>query len=242
MARTRTTILMLVVASLTLVLWDLRTSDTALRGVAAQVIAPLQRTAAAVFAPLGSWARDVEGFTDPFVRQARVAPVEPMVPQGWETAVGRVIAADIGPDRGAVTIDVGAGSGVREGNAVLGPGGVVGQVARVTGGAAVVRLVTDPASTIGVRLRGSREMGVATGRGMGRPLALEVINPAAQLQVGGAVETLGSVERFGVPADLPVGSVESIGTEPAASGRNALMSPVASMTSLEAVVVLTEPR
>ena len=80
MARTRSTVLVLVVASLALILWDLRASDTAARSVALQVVTPLQRTAASLFAPLGSWARDVEGFTDPVVRAQAAAPIDPVVP------------------------------------------------------------------------------------------------------------------------------------------------------------------
>jgi rod shape-determining protein MreC len=242
MARTRSTVLILVVASLALILWDLRASDTAARSVALQVVAPLQRTATSLFAPLGAWARDVEGFTDPVVRAQSAAPIDPVVPAGWRTAQGRVIAADIAADRGAVTVDVGAALGVRPGNAVLAPGGVVGQVVTVAEDSSIVQLVTDPRSTVGVRVLPSEEMGVATGNGMGESLTLDVLNPAARVRVGDQVVTLGSVQRSGIPAGLPVGSVSSVQTRAVASGRVGRMRPVTSMTSLDSVVVLTERR
>ena len=81
MARTRTTVLLLVVVSLALILWDLRASDQTLRSAAQQVVTPLQRTVTALFSPLGSWARDVQQFSDPAVRAADTADVP--VPPGW---------------------------------------------------------------------------------------------------------------------------------------------------------------
>lgn len=107
MTRTRNLVLLLVVASVALILWDLRASDAALRSAAQQVITPLQRTATAMFAPFGQWARDVQAFSEPAARQQTAAPALAAVPAGWGSAVGRVVAADITGERAGVTIDVG---------------------------------------------------------------------------------------------------------------------------------------
>ncbi len=240
MARTRTTVLVLVVASLALVLWDLRASDTALRSAVSDVVTPLQRTATSLFAPFGQWARDVQDFSDPAARTVAAAPIVAQAPAGWRTADGRVVAADIAGDRASVTLDIGRSSGVRVGNAVLAPGGLVGTVARVSEDSASVLLVTDPQSTIGVRVEPSGEMGVATGAGMGQDLTLAILNPAAAIEPGDEVVSLGSTQRAGIPPGLPVGSIAGVDTAQVDSGRSAAAAPVTGMTTLETLVVLTE--
>ncbi len=237
MARTRTVVVLLVVASLGLILWDLRASNQTPRQAVAQLTTPLQRTVTAVFAPFGSWARDVEGFSDPVVRQADAAAIA--APPGWSSAIGRVVAADIAGDRAVVTIDAGQDDGVRVGNAVLAVGGVVGEVLRVAPRSAVVLLVTDPGSQVGVRALPGKEIGVASGQGMDADVRVDFLSPAAPAAVGDALVTLGSTQRHGVPPDLPIGTVTGLDTAPAASGRVVSARPVAEMTSLETLLVLT---
>lgn len=242
MTRTRNLVVVLVVASLTLILWDLRASDAALRSAAQQVVTPLQRTATAVFAPFGAWARQVQSFDDPQSRRPAVEAIAVTAPEGWATAAGRVVAADISGTRAVVTIDAGSSAGIRPGNAVLAPGGLVGRIQQVSPGAATVQLVTDPQSTIGVRVLPSREMGVVTGRGMGQDLRLELLNPAARAEPSNALITLGSTTREGVPPGLTVGSVTALDTDPAESGRSGEAAAVTGTTTLDMLVVLTERR
>lgn len=238
--RTRNIVLVLVVVSLGLILWDLRASDRSVRAAAQQVVTPLQRTVTAAVSPFGAWARQTSQFSDPVVRAEAAAPIAAQAPEGWATAAARVVAADIAGDRAVVTIDAGRAEGVRRGNAVLAPGGLVGEVTDVSQHAATVRLVVDPASTIGVRVLPSKEIGVATGRGADADVRVDLLSPAAAAVPGDAVVTLGSTQRDGIPPDLPIGAVSAVDTEATASGRVVQTEPVAGMTSLETVVVLTE--
>jgi rod shape-determining protein MreC len=238
MTRTRNTVVLLVVASLTLILWDLRASNTTVRAAAQEITAPLQRTATALFAPLGAWSRDVAEFSDPVARSAAAARIE--APKGWRSVPVRVVAVDIAGDRATVTVDAGAAQGVREDHAVLAVGGLVGRTSEVFEDTARVILVTDPQSTLGVRALPSREMGVLTGAGMANRLDLDVFNPAAPVAAGQQIVTLGSTERDGVPPDLPVGTVARVDPQPAASGRRAEVRPVVGMTSLDTLLVLTD--
>lgn len=240
MTRTRNTVLVLVAVSLALILWDLRASEGSVRTAVQQVVTPLQRTVTAAFAPFGAWARHTQEFADPVVRAERAAPIAAQAPPGWSTSPARVVAADIAGDRAVVTIDAGDAEGVRSGNAVLAPGGLVGEVTRVSPHAATVRLVADPASTIGVRVLPSKEIGVASGTGVDADVRLDLLSPAAAVAAGDTVVTLGSTERDGIPADLPLGRIRAVDTLPTASGRVAQAQPVAGVTSLETVVVLTE--
>ncbi len=240
MARTRTVVVVLVAASLALILWDLRASDQTLRQVSADVVAPVQRTVTSVFAPFGAWARHVEEFSDPAVRSDEVARIS--APAGWATATGRVVAADIAGDRAVVTIDIGRDEGVRRSNAVLAPGGLVGQITAVSGQSAVVLLVTDPGSEVGVRVLPSKEIGVASGQGMDADLRVDFLSPAAAASPDDALVTLGSTAADGIPPDLPIGTVTALDSAPVASGRVIGARPVAGMTSLETLLVLTERR
>lgn len=236
MARTRSTVLLLVVASLALILWDLRASESSVRSAAQQVVTPLQRTATAVFAPFGTWARDVSDFGAPQVRAQATADVP--VPAGWAGVPARVIAADIAGDRAVVTVDAGAGSGVDVGDAVLVRNGVIGEVSAVAGDSARILLVTDPASALGVRVLPSKEMGVLTGQGMDTPLRVDLLSPAARAEIGDTLVTLGSDSAHGLPPGLPLATVTALDTEPAPSGRTAAAEPVTGMTTLETVVIL----
>lgn len=238
MARTRTVVVLLVAASLGLILWDLRASDAGVRSAAQAVTAPLQRTVTAVFAPFGAWARQVEEFGDPEVRAVKAAEIR--APEGWATASGRVVAADIAGDRAMVTIDVGTDDGVRKGNAVLAVGGLVGEVRTASPHAATVALVTDPGSEIGVRVLPSKEIGVSSGQGMDVDLRVDFLSPAAAAGIDDKLLTLGSTTPDGIPPDLPIGTVTSLDTSPAPSGRVVTARPVAGMTSLETLLVLTE--
>lgn len=238
MARTRTVVVLLVVASLGLILWDLRASDQTLRQASAQVTAPLQRTVTALFAPFGSWARQVEEFGSAPVRAQQATTIAS--PAGWESALGRVVAADIAGDRAVVTIDAGAEEGISKGNAVLAVGGLVGQIVRVAPESAVVLLVTDPGSEVGVRVLPSKEIGVASGQGMDSDLRIDFLSPAAAATVGDAIVTLGSTGANGIPPELPIATVTALDTAPVASGRVVTAQPVTGMTSLEILRVLTE--
>lgn len=242
MTRTRNTILILIVVSLALMLWDLRTSDQTLRSAAQQVVTPLQRTVTAVFAPFGSWARQVREFGDPVARSAQADRIAVVAPAGWSTADARVVAADITGDRALVTVDAGRSDGVRAGNAVLAPGGLIGEVTQVVAHSAIVRLVSDPASEIAIRVLPSKEIGVVSGRGVDSDMRLELLSPAAAVAGGDQVVTLGSTQADGIPAEVPVGRVAAVDIEPVASGRAASVQPVAGMSSLELLVVLTERR
>lgn len=240
MTRTRNTVLVLVVASLALMLWDLRASDQGLRSATQQVVSPLQRMASAVFAPFGAWARDVHDYGDPVVRAAEAKRIEVVAPSGWSSADARVVAADITGDRAFVTVDAGANDAVSTGNAVLAPGGLIGEVTQVSPRSSTVRLISDPDSSIGIRVQSSKEIGVAQGRGVTSDLRVDLLNPAAEVAVGDQILSLGSTKADGIPPDVPVGQVSAVDAEQTASGRMAEVAPVTGMSSLEFVVVLTE--
>ena len=97
--------------------------------------------------------------------------------------------------------------GVAKGDAVLGPGGLVGRVDSLTPTTARVRLVTDPGSRIGVWIPRIQRHGLLTGVGTNRPL-VRFLNQDPGVVPGDLVVT--SPASTLVPPGLPVGVVQDI--------------------------------
>jgi rod shape-determining protein MreC len=125
------------------------------------------------------------------------------------------------------TLLLGRGSlqGVREGNAVLAPGGLIGLVTSVTPSTARVTLLTDPASRVGVWVGRTRHHGLLTGLGTPRPV-LRFLEKDPGVLAGDLVTT--SPASTLVPPDLPVGVIQSvdISADPAPEAVVQLAAPV----------------
>jgi rod shape-determining protein MreC len=125
------------------------------------------------------------------------------------------------------TLLLGCGSlqGVREGNAVLAPGGLIGLVTSVTPSTARVTLLTDPASRVGVWVGRTRHHGLLTGLGTPRPV-LRFLEKDPGVLPGDLVTT--SPASTLVPPDLPVGVIQSvdISADPAPEAVVQLAAPV----------------
>ncbi len=101
-------------------------------------------------------------------------------------------------------IDKGAKDGVVSGQAVVDEDGLVGRVDLVSANDARIRLITDPAISVGVRVQSTNETGIVTGRGDG-PLRLEMFRAEQAVSQGALVVTDGS--RF--PPGIVVGTVRT---------------------------------
>jgi rod shape-determining protein MreC len=104
----------------------------------------------------------------------------------------------------SVVINRGADDGLQPDMPVIGPEGLVGRVARVSGSSAIVLLIIDPESAVGVRLAASGETGVLVGR-REHDLRLDLVDPGTTVRPGEPVETSGLGGIF--PAGIPVGVV-----------------------------------
>lgn len=99
-------------------------------------------------------------------------------------------------------IDKGSEDGIIAGQAVVDEDGLVGWVDLVSAKAARIRLIIDPAVSVGVRVLSTNETGIVTGRGDG-PLRLEMFRANEGVVEGARVVTVGS--RF--PPGIPVGTI-----------------------------------
>lgn len=134
-------------------------------------------------------------------------------------------------------LELGAGSlqGVRAGAAVTGPGpaALVGRIVSVTPTTARVALLTDPASRVGVELRGNGSQGLLRGMGTSRP-QLQFLDKDVEVQPGDVVVTSSASSLF--PPGLIVGVIQSVDQQ-AVPAPQALVQLVAPVQALDWVQV-----
>jgi rod shape-determining protein MreC len=119
-------------------------------------------------------------------------------------------------------------NGIRAGQAVVGPGGLVGLVGSVTPTTASVTLLTDPRSRVGVWVGRTQHHGLLTGIGTARPL-LRFLEKDPQARPGDVVVT--SPASTLVPPNLPVGVIQTVDAtaDPAPEAVVQLIAPVAAL-------------
>lgn len=154
-------------------------------------------------------------------------------------AVVPATVTGLGPALGfewAVTVDAGRRDGIRPDMTVVNADGLVGRVKDVTDSSAVVVLAVDPGSSVGVRLAGARQLGLASGNGLG-PLTFTPLDPATRVKVGDRLLT-GPYGGSTYVAGLPVGEVTAVSGDPGAPAREATVRPYVGFGSLDLVGVL----
>lgn len=265
--RRRTTLLILVLAAVTLLTADFRgfgPLESAQDSVRA-ALNPLRRATESAFDPVadawnGVWDYDdvvdenrelrarlneIQGLG--IEESAALSELEALKTQLDLDFLGdgqRVMARVVGGAPGnfadfAVEIDKGSSDGLAEGMAVVTEAGLVGQIVRADGSAAIVQLISDPEFTAAVRLSGSRDVGI--GRGNGDDQRSFIIDQGIEIDtdvtVGEAATTAGGRSRF--PAGIPVGLVRSV--EPADNQleRLVVLTLGADVDNLDFVSVIT---
>lgn len=122
---------------------------------------------------------------------------------------------------------VGSGSiqGIRPGDAVLAPGGLLGRVASVTPTTATVQLLTDSSSRIGVWVGRVQHHGLLVGVGTSRPV-LRFIEWDISVRPGDVVTT--SPASTLLPPNLTIGVLQRVdeGAVPAPEASVQLSAPV----------------
>ena len=149
-------------------------------------------------------------------------------------AAADIIGADPSGWRSSLIVDKGRTAGVRVGMIAYWDGAVVGRVSAVGPFAARIRLVTDPASGLGVRSARSRVLGVLEGPG-GDLCRMKYVGYADDVVEGDLIVTSGTDGLF--PPNLVVGVCE---VSRAAGGelmRDVLVSPAISPRKLQSVII-----
>ncbi|HUF32967.1 MAG TPA: rod shape-determining protein MreC [Acidimicrobiales bacterium] len=266
--RTRFTLLFLVLFSITIITLDFR-SDAgvlgAVRDGAADALAPVRDAVGAVFSPVGDTVGGITGYGELEEENARlrdrIAELEGEGHRdegaaaelgealrlmrlddvaGAPTVAARVVSAPISNFEQTIELDRGSKHGIAVDMPVVTGAGLVGRVVNVSGSRATVRLVTDPASAVAVRLH-SGETGVAEGDGPRRPLSLGLIDIGADVSERDVVVTSGlegSALPSYFPAGLVVGRVVSVEPAPGEQQLDIRIEPVADLANLRYVRVV----
>lgn len=157
-----------------------------------------------------------------------------------ETVTARVIDAPISDFERTIELDVGTDDGVDDDMPVLGPGGLVGRVVQATGGRSRVQLLTDGTFGVGVRLSRSGETGAAVGRGRSDPLEIELVDISTVVIPGETVTTSGQ-EGSAFPPGLLIGTVTSAEVDQIDGVLRVSLAPAADLNRLDVVSVLRWP-
>lgn len=268
--RVRIALAVLVVASLTFLILDLRGGDGPLSGVrsfAANVLGGAERVAATVFSPVtgaSEWwssmrdqATQIRDLTADNERlrgelatlesdRARVAALDQLLGVagrgGYRIVPAEVIA--VGPAQDfswTVTIDAGRADGIEPDMSVMNGQGLVGRVVKTTSGTATVVLVIDSSSAVGGRVAGTEEIGIVSGTGEQDAMSFQMLDPMADLRVGDALVTFGSKGGRPYAPGLPIGEVIEVGGTPGQLTRVATVRPYVDVSTLSIVGVVTRP-
>lgn len=169
---------------------------------------------------------------------ARLAELSRIPPQKDFKMVGaRVVGLDFQDQR--ILLNVGAKDGVRAGDPVIVPEGLVGQVVEVAQASAYVNLLTNSSSSVGARVSGVPVEAIGVVKGNGSPtLLLEVFVEDAEVKANDLLLTSGVSQVY--PASLRIGFVTNVWVDRDFGMKKALVHPFYNAASLREVVVLTK--
>jgi rod shape-determining protein MreC len=146
-----------------------------------------------------------------------------------------VIGRDPSPFLHYVIINRGSNDGILRGMPVVTDQGLVGRVDAVIANAARVQLITDPASSVNVRLQNAEEEASLVGSVTG-DVILELIPQDASIETGDLVLTSGL--GGGYPPDLIVGQVVNIRSRDYDLFKQATVQSVVDFNRLQIVLVI----
>lgn len=152
------------------------------------------------------------------------------------TALAQVIAKDSSPSSRTLTLNKGTNDGLADYLAVITSAGVIGRVQAVLPGTTKVMLLTDPGSTIAVRVQRNREEGLLEGK-LDR-CALKYVSYYADIQAGDLLVTSGLDGIF--PKGLPVATVTKVFKHEANAFQTVYAKPAVSLSKVEEALVLAK--
>lgn len=268
--RTRIILAVLVVASLSFVILDLRGGDgpfSSARSAVSSIIGGIQRGAATIFSPFtgaSDWwntqvgqsgqIRDLtvenERLNSALVSAqndiARANQLDALLRVAsvgrYEVTPAEVIA--VGPSQDfawTVTIDAGSLDGLEEDMTVINGDGLVGRVLKVYNSTSTVVLIVDPVSSVGGRIAGSQEIGIVSGTGRQNSLEFQLLDPLGEVNPGDAVVTFGSKDGRPYAPGLPIGEVVDVSGSAGQLARIATVRPYANMSQVSVVGVVVKP-
>lgn len=267
-SRTRYLLVFLVLASITLITLDSRSSGRgflgAIRSDARAVLAPIQSAAHSALQPVGNFFTGALDYGKLRAENQRLRnEVISMQQRGVKAAydqqqarqvlanehlgfVGkipsvavRVISRGSSNFETAVTINRGTRSGIAQGQPVVEAGGLVGDVSQAGPNTATVVLLTDPAFVVGVRV-GKDNIGAAEGFGRARDLRVSVVstNLPPPRVKPGQELFTSGLNMEKFPPGIPVGKVVKVTKSPGSTEPQITLAPLVNLNQLNYLRVL----
>lgn len=269
-SRIRVILVALVIASITVLILDLRGGRgpfSGVRTVAESIAGGLERAAATAFSPItgaANWwstVRDQSGQIQALTAEneklstqlrqqvndaGRVAELDGLLKVasvgGYTIVPAEVIAVNPVQDFSfTVTIDAGRNDGIEQDMSVINGQGLVGRVLKTTATTATVVLLVDPSSAVGARIAGSQEIGIVSGTGEQDVLEYQLLDPRADVRTGDALVTFGSKGGRPFAPGLPIGEVTQVQGTAGQLTRIAVVRPYVDISRLSIVAVVTRP-
>ncbi|MEM9149640.1 MAG: rod shape-determining protein MreC [Cyanobacteria bacterium P01_F01_bin.3] len=127
-----------------------------------------------------------------------------------------------------LTVNKGSNDGVKEGDFVTGPGGLVGRITSVTPNSARVLLLSDPSSQVGAKISRTRSMGYIRGEA-GSQATMQFFEKFPDAKVGDVIVTSSFSRLF--PQGVPIGRIAEIDSDksPAPEATIQLSVPVSNL-------------
>jgi rod shape-determining protein MreC len=270
--RSRATLLFLILISITVITLDFRGDGSGVigkvRDVAADGLAPVRDGADAVLSPVGNAFSGITGYDDLEDENARLkARVAELQGRGavnedaanqlesmlkldkleWAGSIPQVAAQVVGAPvsnfEQTIELNRGTDAGVDVDMPVVTGDGLVGRVVSASRKRSMVRLVSDPGSSVGVRASRSGELGIAGGEGPDRKLSVGFIDFGADIRVGDLFVTSGVEGGSDLyPTGIPVGTVTKARKVAGELQQRVSVRPFADLTHLRYVKVLQVKR
>jgi rod shape-determining protein MreC len=136
-----------------------------------------------------------------------------------------------------ITIDAGSNAGIKRNMTVLSEFGIAGVVKDVYPNSALISLATDPSFRIGIRIAGSQQIGILSGRG-NRSSSLQLIDNLTSVKVGDILLSRGSVANRPFVPGVPVGYITAVDNSAGAIAQSATVRLYTNFSTLGVVAVV----
>lgn len=263
--RARLLLVILIVTSLFLITLDLRGVKVieSFKGAAQTVVSPFQRAGSVVFTPVRNFFSDVTHLgrtrsqlekleaenaqlkADLINRKNADAKLEELknILDLAGTATYKIVNAKVisqGSSQSfsqTITIDSGSNAGIRKNMTVLSQYGIVGVVKNVYPRSALIQLASDPGFRIGVRIAGSQQIGILSGRG-NSSASLQLLDNSTTVAVGDVLLARGSSGNRPFVPGVPVGYVSAVDNSAGAIAQTATIRYYSKFSSLAVVAIV----
>jgi len=263
--RSRLLLIILIVTSLLLITLDLRGVKIldGVRNGTQNVLSPFQKAGSAVVSPFRNFLGDVTnlGQTRSEIEKLKAdnAKLRNQLLQrksadaeldqlksvldlagraGYKVLAARVISQGASTSFSqTVTIDAGTSSGVRPNMTVVSGEGLIGVVKESYSNSALIMLATDPDFKVGVRIAGTQQIGILSGRGSKRA-ELQLLDNQQVVKVGDVLLARGSMNNRPFVPGIPVGVISAVDNTAGSIAQTATVMLYPNFSALSVVSVV----